>query len=354
MILTENAKNENLIEFPKAHQDALCKDASEYSPNKKYDAAPRWRFDQASGSHFDAAESAFVARQLEHIRAGLYEVEYPDLKGARLVPTNTSVPSGKNQYTIRIMDKVGAAKVIADEAMDIPDVEISVREATMKMFTIGLSYRFTVQEARAAMSENMPLIAKKAMVCREQMERFLDNVIFLGDTTGGVTGLLNATDTGIVTYTTTTGGTGGTTFGSKSPDEVLLDLHGAPAQVVSTSLEVDLPNTMLLPLTTKQSLATRRVGDGTTGSILSYFLGVDPYISAVEGLYQLESHATAWTGKRGMVYRRDPNCLELVVSQPFEQMPPQAVNFMVKTLCRMRTGGLAIYRPTSMARFDTI
>ncbi len=351
-MIIDDKKSDNLVEFPKAHLDAAVKDAIAFDKGK-FTPHASWRFDQAPGTHFDAAESAFVARQLEHIRAGVYEVEYPDLKGARLVPTNTSVPSGKNTYTIRIMDKVGEAKVIADEAMDLPDVEVKTSEKSMNMFTLGIMYRYHIQEARAAMSEGMPLIAKKAMVAREQMERKLDGIILLGDTVAGVKGLLNATDTGIVTYTTPNGTGGDTEFSTKSSDEVLLDLHGAPAKVVTDSKEVDIPNTMLLPLSTKQYLASRRVGDGTSTTILTYFLGNDPYINMVEALYQLESNAD-WTGKRGMCYRRDPNCLELIVSQSFEQLPPQAVAFMVKTFCRMRTGGLAIYRPTSMVRFDQI
>lgn len=351
MIIDEK-KPDTLVEFPKAHLDAAVESAASFDANK-FTPHASWRFDQAQGTHFDAAESAFLARQLEHIRAGVYEVEYPDLKGARLVPTNTSVPSGKNMYTIRIMDKVGEAKVIADEAMDIPDVELEVHEATMKLFTLGIGYRYTLQETRAALAEGFPLAPKKAMIAREMMERKLDSIILTGDTTAGVKGLLNATDTGIVTYTTPVGSAGHTEFEKKSADEILLDLHGAPAKVVADSKEVDIPNTMLLPLTTRQYLSTRRVGDGTTGSILSYFLGNDPYINLVEALYQLEGSAD-WTGKRGMCYRRDPNCLELIVSQPFEQLPPQAIAFMVKTFCRMRTGGLAIYRPTSIVRFDQI
>lgn len=350
MIIDEK-KPSTLVEFPKAHLDAAIKSAVEFNRNSL--GTPSWRFDTHQGSHFDAAESAFVARQLEHIRAGVYEVEYPDLKGARLVPTNTSVPSGKNVYTIRIMDRVGEAKVIADEVTDIPNVEVSTHEATMRMFTLGIAYMYSLQEARAAMSEGMPLIAKKAMVAREMMERKLDTIILTGDTVAGVKGLLNATDTGIVTYSTPNGGAGDTEFSTKSSDEVLLDLHGAPAKVVTDSKEVDIPNTMLLPLSTKQYLTTRRVGDGTSVSIMSYFLGNDPYIDMVEGLYQLES-SSDWTGKRGMCYRRDPNALELIVSQPFEQLPPQAQAMVVKTFCRMRTGGLAIYRPTSIVRFDQI
>jgi len=352
-MITEN-KDPVFAEFPKAHLDAAKKDAALMA--NKADAVkdkPRWDFAAEMGGRMDAGESAFLSRQLEHIRAGVYDIEYPELKGARLVPTNTSVPSGKETYTIRIMDKVGAAQVVSDDADDVPNVEISGYEKSMRMFTIALGYQYTIQEARAAQTEGVAISAKKAMVCRELMERKLDEVTLLGDAKAGVLGLLNSTDAGILTYNNPVGTGGLTTFASKGPDEILNDLYALSIQAASTSKEVFQPNTLLLPLSVRMALMTRRVGDGTSVNILPMFMANDPYITLVEGMYQLESNV-AWTGRRAIAYRRDPNALELIVSQPFEQLAPQVRNFRVETLTRMRTGGLAIYQPATIVRIDNI
>jgi hypothetical protein len=355
----------NIIEFPEAHLDAARKDASAFKASGQVAGAPKWRFDGAhvTNSHFDAGEGAFVARQLEHIRAGLLEVQYTNLEYDRLMPINRSVPAGAREYTIRIMDKVGEAIVIAENTDVVPSVEVNVTEKSMKFYTIGLGYNYTLSEVQAAMLAGMPLLATKAMVCKQQVERKVNDLALLGDTFSGSTGLLTATDTGVLTQTNTTGASSGDTeFAGKSADEILGDLHGLTSKAWVDSKGMFSVNTMLLPLSTRTYIASRRVGDGTNGSILSYFLGADQFVKsedAVVGLWQLESAAAAgvtgaWTGKRAMAYRRDPGALELMISQPFEQLPPQAVNFYVKTLCRLKMGGLAIYQPATICRLDEV
>ncbi len=360
-MIVEEKLHGHMVEFPEVHADAAAKSVEEWkslrSDLKAGKLAAKWDvFDiakQGGNQHMDASESAYIARQLEHIRAGVYEIEYPELKGSRLVSTNTSVSTGKQSYTIRIMDKVGEAVVVADDAVDYPNVEVKVSEKSMGLFTLGISYQYSLQEARAAMDAGVGLIPRKAMVAREMMERKLDNIILVGDTVAGVKGLLNATDPGIVTYTASTGGGGSTLFSAKNADEILGDLHGMVHKVVSDSKEIEIPNTLLMPLSTRLFLQSKRVGDGTTGTVLATFLGNDPYINMIEALHQLESN-TAWTGRRITAYRRDPSALDLIVSQPFEQVNPQQIGMITRTWCRMRTGGLAIYRPASIVRMDNI
>lgn len=352
-----------IIEFPEAHLDAAKKDVTEYRANRTGPKSTLFKMD-----NIDAGESAFFARQLEHIRAGLYEVEYTDLMYDRLMPISRVVPSGAQEYTIRVMDKVGDAAVLDDNTDVVPNVEISTSERNMRFFTIGLGYWYNVQEARAAAFAGVPILATKAMVCRQQVERKVNDIALLGASStiapgATATGLLTATDTGIISQSTTLGaGSGDTEFEGKSADEVLKDLHALTAASYTTSKGKFSVNTLLLPLTTRTALASRRVGDGTNGSILQYFMGADPFVKsedAIIGLWELESSSaagagSAWTGKRAMAYRRDPAALELMISQDFEQMPPQVVNFVVKTLCRMRMGGLAIYQPLTIARLDQV
>ncbi len=355
----------NIIEFPEAHLDAAIKDAQAYKTSGSVAGAPKWRFDSSyvANSSFDAGEGAFVARQLEHIRAGLAEVQYTDIVYDRLLPINRSVPAGAREYTIRILDKVGQAVVITDKTDVIPTVEMNVTEKSMKFYAIGLGYDYSLDEAQAAMLAGMPLLANKAMLCKAQVERKANDLALLGDTMTGSNGLLTTTDSGVLTYTpSTSSGSGLKTFETKAPDEILGDLHGMTAKVNTDSKGIFAVNTLLLPLSTRTFIASKRVGDGTNGSILSYFLGADPFVkddASVVGLWQLESASaagagTAWTAKRAMAYRRDPSALELMINQPFEQLPPQAVNFMVKTLCRMKMGGIALYQPATIVRMDGV
>ena len=356
-----------IVEFPEAQAELLKKDAVEFRAKGKNDgAAPLWKFNRDS-QQFDATTSMFVARQLEHIRAGVAEVQYTQLMYDRLLPINRSVSPGKTDYVLRFMDKVGEAVVVGDKTSDFPDVEASIAERFMKFFTIGLAYSYSHQEAVACREEGIPLSAKKAMICREQIERKINDIALLGSTASiaagapTVGGLLTLTDTGVGSYTVSTGSGGATSLDSaKSADDILADLHGLTSKPFTDSKGAFSVNTMLLPLTTRTYLASRRVGDGTNGSILNYFVGSDPFVRSegdVVGMWELESSSAAgagaaWTGKRAIAYRRDPAAIELMISQDFEQLAPQAVGQIVRTLCRARLAGISLMQPMTWIKAD--
>lgn len=339
------------IQFPKAHLDKMSEHALGF--DKSRPGQPHhWRFDGVS--NFDASESIFVARQLEYMRPGVYMVEYPELQAKGLMPFNMSVDPGAETYTVQIIDRVGKPRLRTAQSNDTPMVELSVNEGSMKFFSMDLGYAYTLQEARAAIYARKPLIPTKAMACREEMERELDTIAFLGEAVTGIKGLL--TQSGTNSYSTpATGVAGAKTFDSKDADLILLDLNSAVAKVVTDSKQIEIPDTMVLPNTTWALLTSRRVGDGTSSTIMKYFRDNNPWIREVAQSYHAEAAPAAeWTGKRGVIYKKDPSRLEVHVPQPFEQLPPIAAGFEVKTLCHMRTGGLAVYRPKSICYFDEI
>ena len=57
--------------------------------------------DAARSLRFDANETVFLTRQLEHIESKLYEIKYPTLIARDLVPKIGGVPSGAQVYTYR-------------------------------------------------------------------------------------------------------------------------------------------------------------------------------------------------------------------------------------------------------------
>lgn len=358
-----------IVEFPEAQAEAAKADAAEFrTKGSNAGFSPKWQFHRES-HHFDAGEAMFVARQLEHVRAGVQAVQYTNLMYDRLLPINRSVPGGKNEYTIRIMDVVGEAKVIDELSDDIPDVEAKVSEKSMRFFTIGIAYKYGLQEIRSAMAEGISLPATKAMIARQQVERKVNDIALLGTANGiangapATEGLLTLTASGVHSASVSVGGSGATVLGDgKSADEIMGDLHTMMSTPFTATKGIYSVNTLLLPLTTRTYLASRRVGDGTNGSVLSYFVGSDPFLSSegdVIGMWELESSSAAgagaaWSGKRAVAYRRDPSAMELMISQDFEQVSPQAVNFYVKTLCRMRLGGLALYQPLTWIKMDGV
>lgn len=332
--------------FPQARLDEMVKAAREFD----FRAFPKSDGDDLRN---DAATTAYVARQLEYLRPAMFEIQYPALKGKRWVPINSSMPVGAEQYTITIMDGVGEVKHVKDFAKDVSRVEVSTRQASMNVFSMAISYAWNINELRTAMYGNLPLPTKKAMLARDLMARKFDDILLTGDTLTGIKGLFNLT--GTETYTVTADGTGGSaTFETKNADKICRDLNGALGQVVVNSKEVHNPNTVIMPLSTMQYLGGTRVGDGTSETILAYWLRTNPYeIRTAEQSLKLETAGSGNT-KRIVAYEKSPQVLEAITPVEFEQFAPETFNQETQTICQMRVGGVALYMPKAVIYADGV
>lgn len=333
--------------FPQARIDEMTKASREFD----FRAYPRT--DSIEDLRKDAASTAFVARQLEYLRPGLFEVQYPNLKGKRWVPVNSSMPVGAEQYTITIMDRVGEVKHVKDFSKDLSRVELKTSQASMNVFSMGISYAWNINEIRAAMYAGVPLQVKKAMFARDLMARKFDDILLSGETVTGAKGLF--TLTGTETYTAPSDGSGGAkTFESKSADKIVRDLNGPLSTIILNSKEIHTPNTVILPLSSYQYIGATRVGDGTSDTVLSYWLRTNPYgISSAEYSVKLETAGSGPT-KRMVAYEKNPNVLEMIAPVEFEQFAPETFNTEVSTICQMRVGGIALYMPKAVCYADGI
>jgi hypothetical protein len=338
--------------FPQKRLDEMAAFARDFDRKnwQQYRTDCAWDFT----SHFDAgSEAVFIARQLEMIRKGLYEIRYPELKARRLVPHDFNFSPGMQEYTARSIDVAGEPAVSKDQPDDVPTVELKVGSATMSMFNLVLAYSYSDQDAENAMFAGMPLATMKAKAVRDQMARRLDNIAFVGESTmSGVTGLLNSS--GTTTYSTPATGAGASKlWDNKDSDQILLDLNGAGDQIITDTKEVEEPDTWLLPLTAHRLIANKRVGDGTSATILRYFLDNRDTPVTVEKTAKSETLGGSST-RRMCVYKNDPSKLQMIVPVEFRQKQPEIRGFKVVVNCMMRTGGVALWLPKSVCYADGI
>lgn len=297
----------------------------------------------------DGAEAYYTARQLEHIRQGVIDAEFPPLKASLLVPFDTTPDDGAENYTVTYAARAGRARISKDMRGIIPQADLEVGQKTFPIYSILLAYGYTLQEVRAAIRERKPLKADRALRCRQQIMMEVDEIALIGNTDVSLKGLF--TLTGTDTYATPAGASSSKSWLLKTPTEILADWNGSVSQVVVNTKEIEVPDTSVLPTSNHEDVTTRRVGDGTSDVIATYFKRNNPHITKVESSHRLESN-TAWTGKRMVNYKKDPLKVSMILPVPFEQLSPDVTSTETNIVCHARTAGVIADRPKSVIYTD--
>lgn len=295
----------------------------------------------------DAAESAFFARQLEYIATRTYDQKFPPLKARRYLPVNNQVDNGAAVYTFRAFSQFGIAHIIASYADDLPRADVKGQEFSVQISGLGSAYGYNIQEVRGAQRAGLDLDAKKAMAARRAIEVLIDQMGFAGDGKTNAMGLSNIPNAG--SFTVPAGGSGGTQWSTKTPLEILADLNGIENKIVQDTNENEIPDTLLLPLAQYQLIATVPMSASIpTVTILEYFLRTSQYVKNVDVWNKLKGAASDG-GDMMVCYRRDPDALELIIPQEFEQFPPQQENLEWVVPCHARCAGVVAYYPLSIS-----
>lgn len=297
----------------------------------------------------DAGETAAFARELEHIFAQTYEQKYPDAKWRSLVPINREVPAGAETFSENTFDQLGEALFGDPDADNFPLVEVKGTNVAGKVKSILSGYQYTIQDIRASALMGRPLDALRARAARAVVERAVDKLVFRGDTTYGFTGLAGAgtavtiTDKGADdTWTSTTVTGGATALGQAIAD----DVHKMASTIVTNTKGVYGSRVTLVVGTGGWGvLNAPRTFGSVPMTLAKFLLSQHPWLEAIEYSPRLDT-AGASNKERVLLYVRDPECLEVVIPQDFEQFPPQQRNLKFVVPCHMRYGGLIVRQPT--------
>ena len=286
----------------------------------------------------------FLERQLEFIRPQVFEVTYADIKYPTLLPVTSEAGPGAQTFTYRIMDSTGEFKLIADAADDLPRADISQVEKSINIRSFGGSFGYTVQELRAAQMANIALEQRRASAVRRAYEEKVEAVAMFGESSVGLAGFFNnATVDVIATDRWFTG----TTASGTAQDMLELLNYGVSA-IINASNMKEQPDTILLAYEDYNKISTTRNSDSSDVTVLEYFLRTNPYIRNVEPINQLEADNSVLNTDRMVVYKRDPEKVQLHIPQPLELFPPQQRGLEFIVPAHARVGGVALYYPKSM------
>lgn len=311
--------------------------------------------------HYDAGFSAMFARSLEYIYQQPFDIEYPALRARQLIPVDTQPPAGADYYTYRMFDKTGRAEIVHNYAgQSFPEADVLADEWKQLIVSLGAKYSYTVQDMRAAAMAGVPLEAKKAEAARFAIEKRIEEIAWAGDTATGLVGITNAPGVQSVTKVSPAGTwaaqiTAAIAAGTvtATAQAILADVNAMANAIYSNTQGNHKPTTLVLPIPAYAAIMTQTRAPGFTSDTIGQFiLEASPWLNEIVDWAYLNG-ASAGQGE-ALMYEKDPRVLGLVISQDFEQFPPEIEALRWLVYCHLRTGGVCIRYPLAVATMTGI
>jgi hypothetical protein len=315
----------------------------------KYDANDL-RAIEASG-RFDANESMFFARQLEAIKAQTYDVKRANLNALQLMPVSTDVPEGATTITYRQYDTVGMAKVIANYANDLPRADVTGKEFTSNIRSIGNAFGYNTQEIRSAIFAGVNLPARKAMAATRAHQEKINALAFTGDADHGLPGLIS--NSNVPEVTLAADGTGSAkTFASKTADKIVRDVNSLINKIISQSKGVHRATEVWMPVEQYALIATTQNSTASDTTILQFLQQVHPGVTFRQVVELDGAGASGADRMYAIENSRDNWAIEIPMMMKMYSPQQKGLEFEVPV--ESRFGGVIIEYPLSMAFCDGV
>lgn len=294
----------------------------------------------------DADGAVFFQRQLEHIKGKSYDVQYADLQARTLFPVSNEGGAGVTSITYRTYDQSGSAKIINAYADDLPRSDVSGKETSIPVRSVGDSYGYNIDEIAASSLTGAGLDQRRANASRRAVEQVINDVAFEGDAASGLPGLFS--NPNIPTGAVVNPGSG-TEWVNKTPDQILFDINDLFADVFELTKMKEKPNTLLLPPAQWSYIASTPRASNTDTTILKFIVANSPYLNSEADVLPVNECVAAnnalLSADAMVAYDRNPDKLQLEIPVELEYLPTQQKNLEFIIPGRARVAGLNIYYP---------
>lgn len=303
------------------------------------------RFRAENGRKLDANETNFVARSLLFIMARVQEVKYSKLIARQAFPSAPVAGAGLESIGYHQLDYTGEMDLIGSGSTDSPEVASSLNEFTNPVGKYAAHYKWTHQDLEAAMRANVPLSSRKAMAARKAAEQKIENVAFFGDTVNtNIKGLFSNTLTPV-----TSGVTG--TWSSATDAQILRDIELAIEGAMAADGDtLDDPDSILVSENQWGRLhRTRSNTDWSIKQAIQSNFGITNFFKSARLNAMTNSTNSISAQNVLLVYKRDPEIMELQIAREFEQLPVERNGLEYRVECLMDYAGMFVYHPLSVA-----
>lgn len=184
----------------------------------------------------------------------------------------------------------GGKAWISKDSNAISGVAVDIGKTLNPLYLWGVEIKYTIPELLTSEKLGRPIDVQKyaAMKLRHQME--IDEMVYIGDSTFGKTGLLN---NAAVATTNVSGGV----WSAKTADQILADVNALLNSTWASSGWAIMPRKLLLPPLQYSYLVSQKVSSAGNMSILEY-LKQNSLSNAANGV-PLDIQPVKWLTGRG-------------------------------------------------------
>lgn len=296
----------------------------------------------------------FTKSQLEAMSQTIYDVLYSNPRDAfRFLPLNTEPSDGMTEYSYRMMEKLGAAAIVADGATDRPLVDADLTKTSVDIYELGSGYTFTVgDQARSGAILDFNYVQEKARIAAETIALGHNEYALIGGagvTNGNaaVTGFLNnATVVTNIPTLTDVDWTTVTAAAMYSSITILIQ------EVNSGSSGVHSTTDLILSTYVWNACAGTLLNTSTSQTVLSALRQNYPEVTFHKSASCSNRGASGAGYDRCVAYERGAANCEYVASVVYDESVPINSGFRWTVHSRGRTAGTVVRRPLSMAYGD--
>ena len=276
----------------------------------------------------DAMQSAmgFVIAQTAKINSTVYETKYQDVRYRGLVYMDTEGPEWVESILYMSSDVVGKAEWLNPDADDVPKVDLKQAMTGTTVHDAGIGYDWTEKEVQRAMMLNIPLKDRKARAARQAAEQMIDRLVWAGQASKGMTGIINAPLVPVVDAAAT--GTGSSTrLRDKTPGQILVDFNRMLQGVYVNTGRTALANVVALPTEAHLYLASTILPDSGGKTLLEWIASTNLYTTGsrqplnIIALPELDAAGAGGTS-RAVAFRNSREVVQGYLPMPFRFSPP--------------------------------
>lgn len=229
------------------------------------------------GKRFKTRDSAlaYYVNQLENLDKRLYEpltsVSWGrDIKlRAGITMSNESTSFIQSAFAAAgTLNSTGNMPWISSETTAIPGVSVNGKKIVLPLRLLAREVSYTSVELERSQLTGQPIDTQKMDALNVLYQMNTDQMVYIGSTDVGATGLLN--DANVSIDAVATGLSGSKLWSTKTPDEILADVNALLIAAWKAAAFAVCPSKLLLPPVQFGYLASQKVSSAGNVSILKF------------------------------------------------------------------------------------